>query len=261
MNMRHLTVALLTLFSISSCTKDTCNVPNAFNYDPDGESSENCIYGTTDFKMKVVPYFGDKAMEKDAVYTTEDGREISFSYFGMYLSELSLQLADGAVAPKLDVMLTTMEDNDLETTVFPKGEVTGLNFTVGVDSSVYHIDPATYSENHPLASKLPTMYWSWATGYRYISIEGMVDTSAAGGAGVNKSFQYHIGLDANLVKSSLSSSVINTANQNVVIDLKVDIAKLLENVDFTSEHTTHTFNDPELAAKISANAEASISKL
>ncbi len=260
--MRYLLVAFVTFICITSCTKDTCNNPIAFNYDPDGESEENCIYGPVELSMEAVPYFGDEKLELETTYTTSDGRELSFDYVGIYLSDISFDQANGggAISPVLDVMLVTADDYTLESVIYPQENLEGVDFTIGVDSNVYYIDPATYESGHPLASKVPTMYWSWATGYRYISLEGRVDTSPDGDQGMDGTFQYHIGLDPNLVNQSFSGSVVNLADNKASVSLKIDLSQVLANIDFTTEQVTHTMNDPALASKIAQNAANAISQ-
>ena len=255
MSMRYLLIACVTILGFTSCKKDGCNVKSAFNYDPDGDSDENCVYEPLEMRMEVKPYFGDQELDTDSEYTTADGRKISFEYLGIYISEIRLTQGNTSIAPDRDIMLVTADDYSFETRAFPQGEIDGVTFTVGVDSTVYYIDPATYEESHPLAPKVPTMYWSWATGYRYISLNGKVDTSMAGDDDASGNFTYHTGLDVNLRSFELGQRAVNINNRVINLKLKVDVSAILENIDFTTELVTHTMNDPVLAAKITQNAE------
>ena len=55
-----------------------------------------------------------------------------------------------------------------------------ISFGVGVDADHnVGIDPSTYPEEHPLAPQFPSMHWGWASGYRFLALEGYGGESLA----------------------------------------------------------------------------------
>ena len=134
----------------------------------------------------------------------------------MYLSELELVYGDGETEPATlvsdgrwqtdAVALLDFEDgtglcqtespatNTALVFDVPDREYTGLRFTVGVPQDLNHLDVATAEP--PL--DLPTMYWAWQTGHKFVRMELANDQVAPD----NKWF-FHLG---SLDCSSLSAA-------------------------------------------------------
>jgi len=73
----------------------------------------------------------------------------------------------------------------------------GIKFHVGVDSSLNHTDPSIWPAGHPLAPKLPAMNWGWASGNRFVAIEGNA------GMNLSTTFQVHALEDWNYFENTI----------------------------------------------------------
>lgn len=50
--------------------------------------------------------------------------------------------------------------------------IEGIKFHIGVYSPANNADPSLYPAEHPLAPQSPSMHWGWASGYRFLVVEG-----------------------------------------------------------------------------------------
>ena len=72
-----------------------------------------------------------------------------------------------------------------------------FQFAIGVTPEINSLseeDFTTRPAGDPLGLQNPSMHWSWATGYRFLRIDGVVDTDADGI--VDTPVEYHLGSDA-----------------------------------------------------------------
>ena len=239
-NLPHLVLSLLTLTLTYSCKNDGCNDPIAFNYDPEGTSEETCLYEPKEVQFSVNPVFGDETLVIDKDFTLDDGRSIKFTYYGVYLSNLSFlekDLDDTQPWSDQDVMLLRNNEFEINASYLNKSDITEIHFDIGVDTAIYDQDPTTsdlITDDCPLAIQVPSMYWGWAGGYRFISIEGEVDTSATMDGSAMVPFAFHCGLPANLKSLSLPFNGLNDNKSIIDLSMSLDFEVLLDEVSFTS---------------------------
>lgn len=273
--MKRLAYALsVVFFALQACKKDGCNDPVAFNYDPNGTSSETCVWQPVPVEIQFTTSYGEVdvvAGEGGTELTTDDGRALTIDYFGMYLTELSIvnnetaallgSETDKCVTREKDAHLLTQSNRTYVGSYLPSSESSfdALRFNIGVDSCRNNgLDPSTKLAG-PFAPKSPTMYWSWASGYRFFTLEGMVDTSAAAdGTGMTK-FEYHTGMDALLREVNLAIESLQVEEGKVVLTVDLDFKQVLADVDFKTELSTHTMDNMPLAIKITDNAQKAFS--
>jgi len=273
--LMHLTMTRLlkfvpvVLLFLSSCSKDGCNQKMAFNYDPDGNSEENCVWKPIEVKIAFNPVVGDEPLELNKEVIV-NGRALEMDFYGIYFTEITLQLDgdsvllrndnEACVTAASDAMLFEDANRLFESSYLPKADVVlnNLIFNIGVDTCRNNgLDPTTQLSG-PFAPHVPTMYWSWASGYRFISLNGMVDVSANADGSDMQNFEYHTGLNSLLRTASIDMESRELDANTLIINLNVDFAKMLEGVDFTTNLSTHTFDNMPLAAKITENALTSI---
>lgn len=249
---RLLPLLIVALISVNSCKNDGCNDPIAFNYDPDGSGTETCVYEPKQISLEVEPVFGSQQLVLDDTITMDDRTQISISYFGVYLSNLSFKESGEDDYQRWngnDVAL--IKDGQLSTDAvyLNNSTIEAFRFDVGVDTAIYSGDPMDTSQvdpDSPLALQVPSMYWSWATGYRFVSIEGQVDTSASKDGSGMTSFGFHCGLPANLKTVILDSVDIVPVGNKVNLTIEMDVKQLLSGIDFENDDLIiHDGNTPE----------------
>jgi hypothetical protein len=233
--------------------KEGCTDPSSSNYDPDAKVDDgSCLYEASDFKVNVNHVVGTLPYSTGTVYTHADGRQYRLTMARFYFSHPSLNTASG------HVHLQEYSHIVAGTSSYELGEVEpdayiSLEFNVGVDSFANHADPTAFSDDHALSASSPTFdHWSWNTGYFFLRIEGVADTSAAMTGTVDGPFEMHIGADDLLGSVTLSREMIIVSGQNYALNVKVDWAKALTGVDLRNA-TTHTMDNMPLAIQVMDN--------
>ena len=247
-------LSIVAAILVNSCEDNACNDPIAFNYDPKGTSDETCIYKPVEVNVEAIPMWDTIAYSKEQSYTMENGDAITISYFGMYLSELSFTQLGESERWTNDVMLIKNDQYTHTGLFIPEEEsISKLTCTVGVNDSIYDedpTDPTKVPETSPLAPQDPTMYWGWADGYRYISINGQVDTSS-GQSGTMHDFEIHVGLRQYLRYLEFDSLNLMVEDDQINVGLVIDLSKLFTGIDLQNDGlVTHTTDNLGLATKV-----------
>lgn len=258
---------ILGIFAVSilavSCKKEGCTDPTASNYDEDAKKDdESCEYPTPTYDTKIMfmPKFGTADFEYNTTFTDGSGNAVQFSRLNFYITSPQILGHDDVSihsAPN-EAFLFTMDNKsfdlgNIETTMthfhelkFNVGVPENLNTENGGDAK----DPSEYANGHPLGFQTPNMHWSWNSGYIFIAVEGMVDVN--GDQQLDSLVEYHIGMNSNLTPIELVAHN-DVSGSSHEFHVKVDIEKLFNNVDMSSERVTHTMDNMMLANKIMGN--------
>lgn len=122
-----------------------------------------------------------------------------------------------------DVLLANMNISTIEE----------VQFSVGVNQSVNHLDPSAYPSGHPLAPKSPSMHWGWTAGYRFVAMEG------AAGSSLNQNLEIHALGDQNYHTTTVSAPGKDTLGSHKVIDLYADYTMAIKDIDVSSGLVFH----------------------
>ncbi len=209
-----------------------------------------------DFSLKA----GFAELKLDSTYADGSSRNFSVDMANFYMSNLQLIKADSSTISYPQYLLVQNTDNsDTNETMLgmiADGSYIGFQFDLGIDSATNHMDPTTYGAGDPLGLQLPSMFWSWSSGYIFTRIEGMFDSTVAGTNSPSKVFQFHIGTDNLLstVKLYFDNAVTLAPNDGMLmLDIQLDMLQVLNNVDLLTENITHTMNNMPLAMKVTNN--------
>ncbi len=211
---------------------------------PKGEGNASAIPALV--KLKASFNYDGNNLTLNQVVNDQLGRAIKIELFKFYLSNIYLHYTQGGSVKAEDVLLfnfnsATGTEFFLKTT---SGNFNGISFGIGLDAQQNASDPSTFEANHPL-SVLQNTYWTWATKYRFIMLDGKGDGD--GDSNLNDLFSYHAGDDLlyntiqfNLPTFQLKSNTIPT------IEISVDLDKVFFGtngaIDFVSESSTHSTN-------------------
>jgi hypothetical protein len=88
-----------------------------------------------------------------------------------------------------------------------------IQFSVGVNAPVNNQDPAQWPESHPLAPKSPSMHWGWASGYRFVTMEGTCGNNLLQGMEI-----HGLGNGNYYQTEVVTNGVKNGNNINITID-------------------------------------------
>ena len=196
--------------------------------------------GQTHVVLQTHNVFGSQAFYADNQvhgYTDWDDNEIKFSRVSYYLSEL--ELSDGSSDEALTGMHVLVKSDVTEyylgTTTL--NDISSINFGLGVEAAVNHLDPASYPGNNPLAHQTPNMHWGWSAGYKFVVLEGRADDSGDGTP--NVTFQFHCLDDANYQPGIEVPTYTTTSNDTLYIKITVDHKGWIEQVDVPDAGVLH----------------------
>ena len=157
------------------------------------------------FELNFITKVSGLPFGKEIVFENINGIPFYISRFQLYLSDIMLvdKLGNEQLLSEVELFdMTTPGSNKVfhgEGTFvqFPvkAGDFAGLKFSFGVKKALNHEDPADFAQDHPL-SVFNEMHWNWQAGYKFMVIEGKIDsTAAAAGNEFGKPLVYHTGLD------------------------------------------------------------------
>lgn len=122
--------------------------------------------------------------------------------------------------------------------------VEGIKFAIGVEAPTNNEDPTLWPADHPLYLQSPSMHWGWASGYRFVAMEGLANNIASNNfeihglgnnnyftqtvmaAGENSGNDSHIYLDADYIEALRD---INVAAGPIDHGVDATDLKLLQN--------------------------------
>lgn len=245
-------VALTVVAVLPGCTdNEGCTDPNALNYDAEAEvDNGTCEYLIPDpmLSLRFTFKMGDQDFDYGIVANNWEGRKVRFTLAQFYVSQVRF---GDASFPDRYLMITDRQ-TDYEVGTLPAGMYSGLSFNVGVDSSVNHLDPASFPALHTLSSNNPDhAHWGWNPGYIFMKMEGRVDTTANMTGEANAAFSIHIGLDALLTNVPLAATADVQGGHTIAIS--VDWLRFMDNIDLRNDRSTDSFNNPALAQAVRAN--------
>lgn len=257
-----LCLAASTTF-LSSCNQDGCTDPNAINYDADASNDDGtCVYEAAQTST-ITLHAHSKMGTSDFAYNTEvtnwEGRKVKFTLAQMYLSNFSFRTDDGTdVAIDDSYILIKPGTMMYELGELPNAHYSRMDFLFGVDSVANtQTDPASWPSGHALSSNNPDhAFWSWNSGFIFVKVEGMVDTTADMSGTANAPFIYHIG--TNMLERELSLMAHQDIDSDVAIDINVDYLKLFDGIDLRVERDSHTMNNMPAAMALANNVEDAI---
>ncbi len=230
----------ISLFILSSCKKDEAT--------------------TQDLTLHFHNVSGSSPLDYSSTFTTSNGRHFNLSEFRYYLSGISLVKTDGSkVSIANKYLLVSPSVSDYALGKVPVGDYKGVEFTVGLDSAANHSDPATYDATNPLSIQTPPNHWDWNSGYIFVKLEGMCDTTTNNVGTLNHTLIYHLGLDANVRKITLNSNFTVSSGSSKMLTVVADINKYLTGADFTTVNETHTFDNATFATQLANNLQSMFS--
>ena len=154
---------------------------------------------------------------------------VQFDLFHLYLNNLTL----GNTVAEEVLFINAMDSSSLNYTISLPRKVSMLSFGLGLDTVQNSMDPTTFPTSHPLSSA-NAMYWSWASKYRFVKVDGRVNS--IGSIGVDDDFLvWHTGTNS-LYRTILFEQEIRPGDHVII---KIDLNLLLSGLSLKDELFTH----------------------
>lgn len=195
-------------------------------------------------------------------YQNSSGESFTISIFNYYISNVQLLKADGSsfTVPQDSSYFLIREANAASQKVtinkVQTGQYTGVQFTVGIDSTRSVADDSKRKgilDTFSGPTNEEAMYWDWNPGYIFMKIEG---SSPAAVESPNGKYYYHIGgfggrsaktlNNIRTVKIDFGSKKANvTTELSPTVQIKADVLKIFDGANKVSitEHTSVMFVD------------------
>jgi hypothetical protein len=241
------------LIAIQSCKKN----------DPENEPGpENQPVKTGTLMAHLHTYIADTEVDDyGIVYTNLEGRKISLDLAQLYLSDFSLEKADGSVysLPDSVVILQTQEQETYILAKVPVGNYKTVRFKFGLPAD----QNATIYNRNNIAFGDTAMWFGNAgenKGYAFLNLKGKIDTSAfANGTSQSMTpFQFKIGtekLGSDITMPEKPFSVM--PDQTEYVHILIDYDKVFSGIDLRNfgnlNLTTLSDSDTPLASKVATN--------
>lgn len=196
-------------------------------------------YGQNSIKLKFEYLFNGEAFALNQDFKDWSGKTINISRAQFYISMHKVVYNNGSEVNLIGNYL--LVDNQttefvLDSTVASIADIKEIEFGLGVEPDVNHEDPSLWPANHPLSHKSPNMHWGWTAGYKFLVLEGMVDSDDNGS--VDELFQLHVVGDEYYRTLTMKEGL--TANSNELeLSTIVDIGKWFVSTDMATAGIIH----------------------
>ncbi len=234
--MKHFTAILLSLMLL---TFFACNRS-------DGEVT-----------LRIAGQFQEKDFALNTPYTSSSGQYMEFIDFKFYLSNIVLIDEKDEEVELSEVILYKFKTPENIQAAVPSGTYKAIRFDIGLNEDLNASDPNTFEVEHPLSYAHNT-HWDWASMYRFVMMDGRVDTTQADNFA--KTFSYHTGFDDLWRTTTIEQefTVSEEENTNLVLNLQIDqIFNGSKPVDVFEENVSHSLTD--IATRLSDNFVESLS--
>ncbi|MGB0850902.1 MAG: MbnP family protein [Bacteroidia bacterium] len=199
------------------------------------------VSAQTDIKLTINHLLGSSPFAFNSESENDLGDKVKLQRLEYYISGISITHDGGTVTDASDVYIL-VKANKTDTVQLGNFNVTNIesiNFSIGVDPGVNNGDPAQWASFHALSPKSPSMHWGWASGYRFVAMEGKSGSNFA------QNFQIHALGNMNYFKQSIPTSA-SEVNGALVVSLNADYTKAVSQISMKNGLIEHS-GDKEAA--------------
>ncbi len=200
---------------------------------------------TMDLQLRV----GSETLSAGNIYEI-NGTALQVNVAQFYVGEITFTGEEANASEDFFVMGTNLNRINLPATEVGNYD---LSFGVGVNAEINALSEDDFTSRptgDPLGMQEPTMHWNWNAGYKFLRIDGMVDTDADGIP--DQAVEYHLG--SNPFYAILSSpEQISLTEADPAITVRFDLAALFAGADLSTGEVTHVGDNKPLADLMLAN--------
>lgn len=129
--------------------------------------------------LKINHLLGGSPFAINQTTSNDLGNQFTIYRLQYYISEISLTHDNGQTTSLRDtyILVDATQPVDLALGSFNITTLESISFGIGVGGEINNADPNLQAATHPLAPKSPSMHWGWASGYRFVALEGYTGTN------------------------------------------------------------------------------------
>lgn len=169
----------------------------------------------------------------------QDAEQSSFIFeldrLQYYISDIAITHDGGTQTDIEDVwlLINSSSDDSHSLGSWDINEVESISFHIGVGPDVNNEDPAAWPQGHPLYPQNPSMHWGWASGYRFVAMEGM-----SGSTDTDQVFEIHALGNDYYYQTSVDVSA-QASSGELTIPIVADYVQALNDMDLSGGTITH----------------------
>jgi len=171
-----------------------------------------------------------------------DGRRFLLNTFRFYMSDISAVKSTGATVILRDAFLYKWGSAESLTLDIPPGSYDSIFFGLGLTPEQNLSNPSAFENSHPL-SIAQDMYWPMLN-YRFVLMEGAVDTALDKTGPVNFPTAYHLGSDILYRRVAIPWMVVIEEGDNPELILPVELKAIFNGpggvIDMRTHFSNHT---------------------
>lgn len=275
-NFKNITLALITLISLNSCSNDDDNNSTAeivANANGNTQINFDAKLGTADFALNTTYTIADQSIQFDAfrywisdlklVNDKNENYSVANSYFLME-ETTEIKVQEG----KYTYPARKREAIDL--TAVPSGSYTKIIFSVGVDA-VHNDNMSLQAGELSQLNGMTNVSWMWHTSYIFSAVKGKnlskltteavkaTMDSPAIPAGTPVAIAVETGLNTNFrtVEITLPTALLVGTGKTAKLNLNVDLLQIIKNIDLVATPKVSA-KTPELMTKVADNYKNSV---
>jgi hypothetical protein len=175
----------------------------------------SCKKQEEDVQVKITFYNSPDKTPFNRNYTIDQTR--------LYLSNFQLIDVSGNIVNIKDLILVKSGNDNSFTFNLPSGTFSSFKYSFGLDKTTNNLDPSNYEASHPLSTE-QDMFWGMLK-YRFIVIEGKIDSSIAKNKTPEQPFSMHLGTDT-LYREITTNIVDNKLKRGSVVSININLNKI-----------------------------------
>lgn len=227
------------------------------------------VANPTNLSLELTAWFENEELVAGDEYQNIAGYRVNVTELKLYLAYIYLLRDNGDTVSVSDIAFFDLTPGSEAITFsdFPTGSYTEIGFGIGVPAEMNSpanpdFNSAIYDSNHPL-SVTNNMYWSWATGYRFVIFDGKYDTDAESDDPLISGYSFHTGKDESyrqVILQGVDINVVEEQTTTVYLDFSVDrfFYSTTDEIDLAVDNQTHGTNQ-ELSDRLSDNIQQAVS--
>lgn len=213
-------------------------------------------------RIEVVPEWGGQPFTAFTEYRAPGDYRFQAEMVRFYLSDLRLVGASGEqYLDQVRLLDLGAGPKRIELNAAP-GEWLGLRAGIGLPHDLNYSNADLYAQDHPLSANTG-MYWTWATGYKFVLFDGRSNPDPLDSGPLLSPFSVHTGMDTCFTSVDLFPALPFTTELGTIttLTLRVDVKGFLQSgpdtINVITENQSHGGNLP-LALKLTRNVRRSM---